>query len=60
MRVWTLNELFRLTRVELFELHREIVAALTATPDSAPERPVALANLRNIRRVLADDDVALR
>jgi hypothetical protein len=25
MRVWTLNELFRLTRAELFGLHREIV-----------------------------------
>ena len=60
MRVWTLNELFQLTRVELFELHREIVAALMAIPDSAPERPIALANLRNIRTVLADDDVAPR
>ena len=55
-----MNELFRLTRVELFELHREIVAALAAIPDTAPERPIALTNLRNIRTVLDDDDVVPR
>ena len=53
MRVWTLNELFRLTRGELFRLHQEIAIALAAMPDNDPERPVALASLRNIRRVLA-------
>lgn len=53
MRVWTLNELFRLSRAELFGLHQEIVTALAAMPDNDPERPAALANLRNIRRVLA-------
>ena len=50
MRVWTLIELFRLTRAELFGLYGEIVNALAAMPDSDPERPVALANLQNIRR----------
>jgi hypothetical protein len=53
MRVWTLFELFRLTRAELFGLYREIVNALAAMPDSDPERPIALANLQNIRRALA-------
>jgi hypothetical protein len=53
MRVWTLIELFRLTRAELFGLYRDIVTALAALPDSDPERPIALANLQNIRRVLA-------
>ena len=53
MRVYTLNELFRLTRAELFGLHQEIVNALAAMPESDPERPVALANLQNIRKVLA-------
>jgi hypothetical protein len=60
MRVWTLNELFRLTRAELFGLHREIVNALTAMPESDPERPIALANLQNIRRVLARPNLAPR
>ena len=53
MRVWTLIELFRLTRAELFGLYRDIVNALAAMPDRDPERPIALANLQNIRRVLA-------
>jgi len=53
MRVYTLIELFRLTRTELFGLYRDIVNALAAMPDNDPERPVALANLLNIRRVLA-------
>jgi hypothetical protein len=53
MRVWTLIELFRLTRAELFGLYRDIVNALAAMPDSDPERPIALANLQNIRRALA-------
>jgi hypothetical protein len=30
-----------------------IAAALATMPDNDPERPVALTNLRNIRRVLA-------
>ena len=53
MRAWTLFELFRLTRAELFGLYQEIVNALAAMPDNDPERPVALANLLNIRKVLA-------
>ena len=52
------NTLFRRTRAELFGLHRDIAAALAAMPDSDPERPVALTNLRNIRRVLKAADPA--
>ena len=53
MRAYTLIELFRLTRAELFGLYRDIANALAAMPDSDPERPIALANLQNIRNVLA-------
>jgi hypothetical protein len=53
MRAWTLIELFRLTRAELFGLYQEIINALAAMPDSDPERPIALATLQNIRRALA-------
>jgi hypothetical protein len=52
MRVWTLNELFRLTHAELCALHREIAGFLAHLPEGSPDRPVALTNLRNIRRVL--------
>jgi hypothetical protein len=58
MRAWTLFELFRLTRAELFGLYRDIANALAAMPDSDPERPIALANLQNIRRVLARPNFA--
>jgi hypothetical protein len=52
------NTLFLLTRAELIGLHRDIAAALAAIPDSDPERPVALTNLRNIRRVLKRPNLA--
>ena len=60
MRVWTLIELFRLTRAELFGLYRDIANALAAMPDSDPERPVVLANLQNIRKALARPDLVPR
>ena len=60
MRVWTLFELFRLSRAELFGLYQEIVNALAAMPDSDPERLIALANLQNIRKVLARPSLAPR
>jgi hypothetical protein len=53
MRAYTLNELMTLSRTELFALHRRIVDALAQLPEDSPERLIALANLRNIRRVLA-------
>jgi hypothetical protein len=53
MRVWTLKELFCLTRTELFALHHEIAGRLMHLPEGSAEQGIALANLRNIRRVLA-------
>lgn len=53
MRVFTLEELFRLTRVELFGLHHRIATILAQLPEDSPERLTALINLQNIRRVLA-------
>jgi hypothetical protein len=60
MRVWTSIELFCLTRAELFGLYRDIAIALAAMPDNDPQRPVALANLLNIRAVLARPNLALQ
>ena len=60
MRGWTLIELFRLTRAELFGLYRDIANALAAMPDGDPERPIALANLQNIRNVLARPNLVPR
>ena len=60
MRAYTLIELFRLTRAELLGLYRDIVNAVAAMPDGDPERPVALANLQNIRTVLARPNLAPR
>ena len=53
MRAYSLNELFHLTRNQLFELHAEIVAELAALPETSPDRPIAFINLRLIRQVLA-------
>jgi len=52
VRAYSLNELFYLTRDQLFALHAQIAVELDALPDDSPDRPVALQNLRNIRRVL--------
>lgn len=51
MRAYSLNELFCLTRSELFALHARIVSELAALPEA--EQGVGLATLRGIRRVLA-------
>ena len=53
MRAYSLNELFRLTRNELFDLHAEIVRELDVIPEDTAELVVAFENLRLIRRVLA-------
>jgi len=51
MRAYSLNELFCLTRAELFALHARIVAELPVLSET--DRHVALGNLRKLRRVLA-------
>ena len=53
MRAYSLNELFRLTRNELFDLHAEVVRELDDIPEDSAELVVAFENLRLIRRVLA-------
>jgi len=58
MRVWTLNELFSLTRTELFALHYRITADLDQLAEGSDERSIALTNLRNIRRALVQPRVA--
>jgi hypothetical protein len=58
MRAYSLNELFRMTRAELFALHAWIVAELVALPEA--DRAVALDTLRKIRRVLAHLVITLR
>jgi hypothetical protein len=52
MRAYSLNELFRLTRNELFDLHAEIVRELDDIPEDSAELVVAFENLRLIRRAL--------
>jgi hypothetical protein len=56
MRVLTINELLRLTRIELCDLVNRITTELPTFPDSSPERANALTTLRNIRYVLARRD----
>ena len=54
--VLTINELWRLTRIELFNLAQRIGNELPAFPEGSPERANALTSLRNIRYVLARRD----
>lgn len=58
MRIWTMKELFRLTRSELFQLRYEILGELARLPANSGDRSVALTNLENIRRVLARRDLS--
>ena len=57
MRVLTLTELMRLTRIELAGLLHRVTNALPDYPEGSPERQNALINLRNIRSVLARHDL---
>ena len=56
MRVLTLTELMRLTRIELCALLTRITNELPDFPEGSAERDNALTNLRNIRWVLARRD----
>lgn len=51
MRAYSLNELFCLTRAELFALHAQIVNDLPGL--RYEERATAIETLRRIRRTLA-------
>lgn len=56
MRVLTLNELMRLTRIELCALAARMTTALSEFPEGSYECAAARINLRNIRVVLARRD----
>jgi hypothetical protein len=56
MRVLTINELMRLTRIELCDLVQRITNELPKFPEGSPERANALTSLRNIRYALARRD----
>ena len=56
MRVLTLNELMRLTRIELCDLASRITNAWPDFPAGSPEQANARTNLRNIRWVLSRRD----
>jgi len=56
MKVLTLTELLRLTRIELCGLLAEIAAELHILPEGSPERHNAEANLHKIRWALARGD----
>lgn len=56
MQVLTINELMRLTRIELCGLAAQIANALAQFPEGSPDRDNALMTLHNIRAVLARRD----
>jgi hypothetical protein len=57
MRVLTIYELMRLTRIELTNLLFQITNALPDLPEGSDQYQIALINLRNIRWVLARHDL---
>jgi hypothetical protein len=56
MRVLTLIELMRLSKIELCNLAARITNAFPDFAEGSPERAAAVTNLRNIRTVLARRD----
>src|SRR5258708_1627804 len=59
MRVLTIAELVRLSKIELCDLAARITNALPDFPEGSPEVENARLNLRNIRFVLARRDFSL-
>jgi hypothetical protein len=59
MRVLTLNELMRLTRMELCDLLVQMTNVLRTYPESSVEHQSASTNLRNIARILANREMSL-
>ena len=56
MRVLTIIELMRLSKIELCDLLAQITNMLPDFPEGSAEREAADINLRNIRTVLARRD----
>jgi hypothetical protein len=57
MRILTITELMRLTRIELAGLAAKMANKGMLYPEGSPKRAYALINLRNIRYVLARRDL---
>jgi hypothetical protein len=58
MRLLTLDELMRLTRIELCDLAAWITNVFPDFLEGSPERHNAVTNLRNIRMMLARRDLS--
>ena len=58
MRVLTLTELMRLTRIELCALAAQITNELANFPEGSADCEAAQINLRNIRSALARRDLS--
>jgi hypothetical protein len=56
MRVLTITELMRLSKIELCDLAARITNAFPDLPEGSTERDNAVINLRNIRSVLGRRD----
>jgi hypothetical protein len=59
MRVLTITELMRLSRIELCDLLTRIAAILRNFPVGSVEQNNAITNLRNITRILIQRDLTL-
>jgi hypothetical protein len=59
MRVLTLNELMRLTRMQLCDLLEQMTNVLRTYPEGSVEHQAAVINLRNIARILANRELSL-
>lgn len=59
MRVLTLNELMRLTRMQLCDLMAQMTNILRIYPEGSLEREAAIINMRNIVRILANRELSL-
>jgi hypothetical protein len=60
MRILTIAELMRMSRIELCHLARRMAKKLVTHPPSSPQHAIALSNLRRIRYVLARRKLALQ
>ena len=56
MRLLTITELMRLSKIELCDLAARIINAFPDLPEGSPERAAAVINLRNIQTMLAQRD----
>ena len=59
MRVLTITELMRLSRIELCDLLTRIATVLRNFPVGSVEQNNAIINLRNITRILMQRDLSL-